>query len=84
MARLKEHNQILQEKHDNYYKIIDEANSTTTYFGQCSMSSSHSQSAPIWQIRRVTISGTQTTTDWPNGDDSFTYVWTNRASLTYG
>jgi hypothetical protein len=49
---------------------IDEASDTTTYIGKATAGSTSDQ--PLWQIQRVTVSGTETSIDWADGDKSFT------------
>lgn len=59
---------------------IDTSNSPIVYFGKADPSASTSEAS--WQISRGdTTNGLSKS--FPNGDTSFSYVWDNRASLTY-
>jgi hypothetical protein len=60
---------------------IDEASDTTTYIGKATAGSTSDQ--PLWQIQRVTVSGTETSIDWADGDKSFNNIWDDRGSLSY-
>lgn len=62
-------------------KRIDEASSTVSYVGYAEPGTATSSAQ--WQIRRVTISGTQTITEFADGDTQFNNVWDNRAALSY-
>ena len=66
----------------NYITKIDDASSTVTYFGKAVRGSS--TSSAVWQIYRISVGGTVTSFEWADGDDSFTKVWDNRASYSYG
>jgi len=61
---------------------IDEANSTTTYIGMGKVGSA--TSAAVWQIRRITKSGTVTVFEFADSNDLYDNIWDNRASLSYG
>lgn len=59
---------------------IDTSNSPVIYFGKADPSASTSDAA--WQISRGdTTNGLSKS--FPNGDTSFSYVWDDRASLSY-
>lgn len=65
----------------DYAKIVDEASATVTYIGKAEPGSL--ESAPVWQIKKITIVGTETIFTWADGNVSFDNIWDNRASLTY-
>lgn len=64
-----------------YAQRIDEASATVTYIGKAEPGSA--ESAPVWQIKRVQIVGTETETTWADGDVQFNNVWDSRASISY-
>lgn len=39
--------------------------------------------APIWSVKRLTISGGLLTIQWADGNDLNDNIWDNRASLNY-
>ena len=61
-------------------KIIDKFSSTVTYIGEAALGSS--LSASVWRIKRLTVSGTVTITEWA-GTGVFDQAWDNHTSLTY-
>lgn len=60
---------------------LDEASASVTYVGQAVVGSAEGD--PVWQIKKITESGTVTKIEYADGEQSFDKVWTNRASLTY-
>lgn len=64
----------------NYSKRVDDLTSTM-YIGLAAIGSG--EGASVWQIKRVTFSGSLILEQWADGDSNFNNVWTNRASLTY-
>jgi hypothetical protein len=60
---------------------IDEASETVTYFGWAVPGIT--DSLPRWRIMRQTVSGTVTSGEWADGNESFDNIWADRASLTY-
>jgi hypothetical protein len=60
---------------------VDEASSTTTYVGKAVPGTAGGDS--LWQITRISVSGTVTTIEYADGNDNFDNVWNNRASLSY-
>lgn len=60
---------------------VDEPSATVTYVGKAEISSG--SGSAVWQIYKMTISGTQLIITWADGDSSFNNIWDNRASLTY-
>jgi hypothetical protein len=61
--------------------LIDEASSTTFYFGYAPIGSA--ESAAVWKIERMIISGTVIKKHYASGDSTYTHIWDNRASLSY-
>ena len=60
---------------------IDEPDPVTTYVGYAPLGTS--SAAASWKIKKITVSGTQTTVSYANGSSSYNNAWTNRATLTY-
>lgn len=60
---------------------VDEASSTVTYVGKAAPGSA--TSAAVWQIFKLTVSGTQTLMTYADGDSLHNNIWDNRAALTY-
>lgn len=60
---------------------VDEASGTVTYIGYALAGATTADS--VWQIKRMTVSGVQTTIQFASGSTMFNYVWDDRASLTY-
>ena len=54
---------------------------TTVYVGNAPIGTLDSQA--MWSIKRLTFSGNLVITEWANGNDANTNIWTNRASLSY-
>lgn len=81
MARKRDWNQILSESNDNFTTKVDEVDTTTTYIGKAGFGTANSDAK--WQIQKVSVSGVVTTIAYAGGDDDFTNIWDNRASLSY-
>lgn len=62
-------------------KRVDEASATVTYVGAAAAGASESDA--VWQISRLTTSGSVLTVQWADGNTNFDNNWANRASLTY-
>lgn len=58
-------------------------NGNTIYVG--STKPGNIKSASKWKIQKITYDANDNPTDiqWPNGDNSFSYVWDDRATYTY-
>lgn len=54
---------------------------TTVYVGQAPIGSLDAQ--PIWNVKRITFSGTLVITEWAGGNDSNVNTWVDRATYTY-
>lgn len=81
MARQRDFNTSLLEDAGNYTTKIDAPDANTTYIGKSEFGTSDSTAK--WQIKKISISGSVTSIVWANGDDSFSQVWSDRASLSY-
>lgn len=60
---------------------LDEVSATLTYVGKANAGTA--ESAPLWQIQRIQVSGVITTIHFADGNTNFDNVWANRGSLTY-
>lgn len=65
----------------NYSTCTDEVSSSLVYSGKAAPGTA--TSAPAWQIKRTTLTGTVYATTWADGDTDFDNIWDNRASLSY-
>ena len=61
--------------------IVDEASASVTYLGKADPGTG--AASALWQIQRITTSGTVTTIEFADGNSDFDNVWNNRASLSY-
>lgn len=61
--------------------LIDKVDSNTTYVGTGKMGAVSSDA--VWQIIKISVSGTVTTIAYANGDDKYDNVWDDRASISY-
>lgn len=61
--------------------IIDQATSTQIYIGVSNNSKNTSNST--WKIKYIWQEGTVWNFGYPNGDQSFAYIWDLRDSYTY-
>lgn len=64
-----------------YTTLIDEVSSTVTYIGKADVGSA--TSASVWQIMKISVSGTITNFAWASGVTTFTKKWDDRATYTY-
>lgn len=72
----------LSKKQDSKETLkVDEVNSNLTYVGTAIAGSGTSES--VWKIFRVSKSGNVTSLQYVSGDPSYSFIWDNRASLTY-
>lgn len=60
---------------------VDEASTSVTYVGETKPGIATSE--PYWRIIKITESGNLTTVQFADGEDSFTQIWDDRASLSY-
>lgn len=63
------------------YEFIDNVSSTTKYIGT-SMSYGDG-SKPVWRIKKVWVVGNVQYMGFPNGDQSYGFVWNDRALYNY-
>ena len=61
--------------------ICDGATGSTRYIG--TSLSFNKVNAPIWRIKKITVSGAIETMGYPNGDQGFNYAWSGRTGYTY-
>jgi hypothetical protein len=73
---------VFQVDSVNYATRVDEASSTVTYIGKAAIGSSSANA--VWQIKKITISGTETIITYADSDAELDNIWDDRASLTYG
>lgn len=65
----------------DYSILIDEPTAGIMYIGKAVTGSS--SAAAVWQVKKLTESGTETSILFADGSNSFTNIWDARASLTY-
>lgn len=64
------------------YILVDELSDTEIYVGISK--NGRSKSKPIWQIKKSVKNGSVwTINEYPNGDQSFSFIWDNRLTYTY-
>lgn len=81
MARTKEINDVLRERHENYATKIT-VSGNYTYIAKAELGTA--QATDKWQVKRVDISVPGTTSiTWANGDDKFNNVATDLTTLSY-
>ena len=61
-------------------EFTDVASASVTYIG---LSGQTDGAQPLWRIKKILTSGNITTIQYPDGDQSLTFVWNLRASYTY-
>lgn len=54
---------------------------TTIYIGKAALGVA--TASPVWQIKRITFTGSQIITQWADGDANYNNTWDDRASYTY-
>ncbi len=60
---------------------LDVVSSTLSYAGRAAMGVTTDQA--LWQIKEITVSGTQTIVKYADGNTNYDNVYDDRASLTY-
>lgn len=65
----------------DYTKRVDFVGETLIYKGFAAVGSS--ESASVWKIIRVTLSGDDVTEEYADGNSNFDNAWDNRLSLSY-
>lgn len=68
---------------EDYAIRIDEANSTTTYYGYALPVNGGSPAEAVWKILRKRYDATSSVYTYADSDKSFNNVWDNRATLSY-
>ena len=61
--------------------VTDEVSTNLTYVGRALRGTS--TSSPAWLIERITVYWAITKVETPNGNEDYTQVWDDRASLSY-
>lgn len=64
-----------------YATRIDEVSASVTYVGKAALAAA--TSGAVWQVFKMTVSGTETIITWADGNSDFDNVWDNRAGLSY-
>ncbi len=64
-----------------YASIVDEVSSSIIYRAEAVAGTL--QSAALWRIQKITISGSVTTVTWASGTANFDKIWNDRLSYTY-
>lgn len=62
-----------------FYSLVDNVSSTTQYIGEA-LYQNAAQSSAVWRIKRITINGNITTTQYA-GTGRFEHAWSDRTSL---
>lgn len=65
-----------------YATHIDEASATVTYIGKAAVGSS--SASAVWQISKMSVSGTVTSITYADSNSNFDNKWDDRAILSYG
>ncbi|MDP2692289.1 MAG: hypothetical protein Q8O88_01455 [bacterium] len=61
---------------------LDEVDSNTLYVGEADVGTV--DSASLWKIKKVTTTGTIIKIEWADSVQTFTKIWNNRTTYTYG
>jgi hypothetical protein len=71
----------LTEEETVYAKRVDMVGDSLIYRGEAAVGSA--ESAPVWRIRRITLTGDDMTEEWAGGNAAFDKAWADRAALGY-
>lgn len=71
----------IQGANDETATRIDDVGGGVSYVGKAKPGKA--TSIPQWQIRRLTIVGTDSVVEWADGDNKYDNVWDDRAVLSY-
>lgn len=71
----------VQEINIEPYILTDVVSSTEIYVG--TSKSFSNQDAPNWRIKHIKQTGNVWSTAYPNGDQHFIFVWSDRGTYTY-
>lgn len=70
------------ESTEHYTKRIAYTGANPIYVGRAAIGTA--SNAAAWQIQKITYDGDNPTViEWAGGNETFTQVWDNRASLSY-
>lgn len=61
--------------------LVDEVSSTEFYIG--TTNKNKDTSAEVWRIKKIWKDGNVWNFGFPNGDQSYTFIWSARDTLTY-
>lgn len=70
------------DEDDRMKKIVDDINSDLMYVGTCQPGSLLSD--PVWAIQRIEFIGEDVFVTWADSINTFSNIWDNRLSYTYG
>lgn len=62
-------------------QLLDEVSADLMYIGEADPGADMGD--PVWKIKKVETSGSETTILWADGNENFDNIWDNRAILTY-
>lgn len=65
----------------SFATIVDEVSKSLMYVGKAKIGSL--QDSSVWQIQKITVTGSITLIQYADGDGNFDNVWNDRASLSY-
>ena len=72
------------EMQEFYIEVAeDSTDSSITYVGKAFVASDGDKSRPIWQILKITETGTSTSVTYADGDVKFDNIWNDRETLSY-
>jgi len=66
---------------ENFTIKVDEVSDSLTYVGRAARNSATDK--PVWQLMKVTETGTITDVQWAEGRDDFKFTWDDRTSYSY-
>lgn len=72
---------VSSEEETVYAKRVDMVGDALIYRGEAAVGAA--ESAPVWRIRRITLTGDDMTEEWAGGTAAFDKAWTDRATLGY-
>ena len=64
-----------------YAKRVDMVGDLLIYRGEAVVGAA--ESAPLWRIRRITLTSDDMTEEWAGGNAAFDKPWTDRVTLGY-
>jgi hypothetical protein len=63
------------------YVLVDQVSSTLIYIG--TSTNGNNVNNPTWRIKKISQNGTVWSVGFPNGDQTFTFIWRDRNGFTY-